>query len=140
MCRDVRPYVNDEFTIPLRHRQPAHTLVTTQSHGESVSVRVLGIGCVTTVVLAGCSQQDDTPRFRSYDLRVDHPSPYSTFVSVSPGTRGASVPRIKELSSEDFNLYLRHMTGCTVKDDAILHPIGNAKNPAGYMVPVACSG
>ena len=138
--RERKLYVNDEFTIPLRHRRSVNTLVATQRDGESVRFRVFVIGCFSPLVLAGCSQPDNTPRFRSYDLKVEHPSPYSTFVSISPGTRGASVPRIKELSSGDFNQYLRHMTGCTVKPDATLHPIGNAQTPAGYMVPVACSG
>ena len=94
--------------------------------------------CILVLALSACGNGDSLPKFRSYELTVIHPSPYSTFIGVSPASPGVKLPRIKELHSRDFNIYLRDITGCTVRPDAELHAIGDARDPSGYLVPIAC--
>ncbi|MEM9911757.1 MAG: hypothetical protein AAF922_13330, partial [Pseudomonadota bacterium] len=48
---------------------------------------------VALVTLSACAQPVDQANFRSYDLSVTHPAPYSTYVAIAPGTTGARLPR-----------------------------------------------
>lgn len=89
-------------------------------------------------MLSGCGQRSNEPKFRSYDLEVTHTSKFSTFVAVSPGARGEKLPRLRELETRDFNRYLRDLIGCTVAAEHETFVVGNAKDPAGYMVPIRC--
>lgn len=91
-----------------------------------------------SLLLSACGKSGDTPEFRSYELEVFHPSPYSTFVAVSPGARGQKLPTLKELETRDFNRYLRDLIGCTVAQDQEAYVVGNVRDPAGYMVPIKC--
>ncbi len=95
-------------------------------------------GILFSLLLSACGKSSDTPTFRSYDLKVFHPSQYSTFVAVSPGARGEKLPKLGDLESRDFNRFLRELIGCTVAADQETFVVGNAKDPAGYMVPVRC--
>ncbi len=88
--------------------------------------------------VAACSQPEPEPTFRSFDLKVSHPSPYATFVSVSPGARGEKLPRVRQLNSKAFNEYLRDLIGCSVDQGRHTHIIGHKKAPAGYMIPITC--
>lgn len=89
-------------------------------------------------IVSACGQSEDTPTFRSYDLNVSHPSPYATFIAVSPGARGERLPGLRQLNSRDFNRYLRDLIGCTVDPERKTHVIGDTRVPAGYMVPIRC--
>lgn len=98
----------------------------------SIFAVLLGFG------VSGCAQPDAEPTFRSYDLEVTHPSPYATFVAVTPGSRDVRLPRERHLNSKAFHAYLRDMTGCGVDRGREMHVIGHKKAPAGYMVPIIC--
>ena len=96
------------------------------------------IGLLALVAVTGCAQPEAEPTFRSFDLEVSHPSPHSTFVAVTPGGRGAQLPRVRQLNSKDFNTYLRDLTGCAVDQGRHTYILGHKKAPAGYMVPITC--
>lgn len=96
------------------------------------------IAVFLSLALSGCSAPEAEPTFRSFDLDVTHPSPYATFVAVSPGVQGARMPRERQLKSKAFNAYLRDMTGCAIDQGRQMHVIGHKKAPAGYMVPILC--
>ncbi|MFK7875753.1 MAG: hypothetical protein AB8B71_08210, partial [Paracoccaceae bacterium] len=66
------------------------------------------------VALSGCASQRDEPQYRSYDLELVHTSPYSTYIGVAPGSRGADVPRIGQLDSKGFSEFLRDSIGCSL--------------------------
>lgn len=102
-------------------------------------MRIVGLVCCFSFhFLSGCAKESGSPQFRAYDLNVSHPSTYSTFVAVSPGARGEKLPKLKELRSREFNTYLRDLIGCTVRADGEVFSVGNIRDPAGYMVPIAC--
>lgn len=98
----------------------------------------LAIGFSVVATLSACSQPEPEPTFRSFDLQVTHPSPHATFVSVAPGARGEKLPRVRQMNSKDFNIYLRELTGCAVDQGRHTYIIGHKKAPAGYMVPIIC--
>lgn len=93
---------------------------------------------VFAALLSACARAPDTPTFRSFDLDVAHPSPYATFVAVSPGASGAKLPGLNQLKSRDFNRYLVALIGCSVDPYGETHVIGDRRIPAGYMVPIVC--
>ena len=88
--------------------------------------------------VTACGSASDEPRFRSYDLKLTHPSPYSTYMSVSPGARGADLPRLRHIGSRGFSEYMRDSTGCVVDTSRPASVMGHKRMPAGYMVPIMC--
>ncbi len=90
------------------------------------------------LVVAACSEAPEEPSFRSYDLTLSHPSPYASYLSVSPGSRGAGLPRMRQIKSRNFSEYLRSSTGCVVDMSRSTMAMGHKRMPAGYMVPVVC--
>jgi len=94
--------------------------------------------CAIALLACGCAEQSQSPQFRSYDLTLTHPAPYSTYIQVSPGTRAADLPRFREMDSVAFSKYLRESIGCVYDDTRGIHPIGSKKTPAGYIVPIRC--
>lgn len=101
-------------------------------------MRKFSIICLSTVAFSGCSQDPSAPQFRSYDLTLTHPAPYATYVEVSPGERGADLPRLRELDSVAFSQYLRESTGCVYDSNRSIFPLGSKRVPAGYIVPIRC--
>lgn len=102
-------------------------------------VKLKSIVCLLVLIhVCACAQPNDEPAFRSFDLNVSHPSPYATFIAVSPGARGERLPGMRQLNSRDFNRFLRGLIGCTVDPDRKTHVIGDARVPAGYMIPIRC--
>ncbi|MEM6577455.1 MAG: hypothetical protein AAF678_03110 [Pseudomonadota bacterium] len=97
------------------------------------------VGLALAGLASACGQQAvDQAAFRGYDLQVTHPAPYSTYVAVAPGTRGARLPRLRELNSRAFNRYLMAEIGCSVDPHIDTHVVGDPRVPAGYMVPISC--
>jgi hypothetical protein len=90
------------------------------------------------IVLSGCALEQNNQKFRSYDLDLIHTSAYSTYIAVAPGSRGADVPRIRQLKSTAFSEYLRARTGCSIDGSREIHQLGHKRKPAGYMVPISC--
>jgi hypothetical protein len=99
---------------------------------------ILATAASCLIVLTGCAAQPDEPRFRSYDLELIHTSPYSTYIGVAPGSRGAGLPRMGQLDSKGFSEYLRDSIGCSLDRSREIHRLGHKKTPAGYMVPINC--
>ena len=100
--------------------------------------RFVALAALST--LAACATREivEVPEFRSFDLRISHPSRYSTFLLVEPAFRGADLPRPGLVNNRGFALYLRDATGCAidgVRDTVVL---GNMQVPAGYLIPVVC--
>ncbi len=93
---------------------------------------------LAVAVTAGCAQKSDEPQFRSYDLSLIHPAPYATYIQVSPGSRSADLPRLRELDGRDFSRYLRESTGCVYDSNREIFPLGSKRAPAGYIVPIKC--
>lgn len=89
-------------------------------------------------VAAGCAGQDAEPQFRSYDLKLTHPTRYATYITVAPGTRDARMPRFRELDSRAFSRYLRESIGCVYDTRRDIFPLGSKRVPAGYVVPITC--
>lgn len=127
--------VNDEFTNPLSGRSSGIIL---RSRSVVVIMRAFLLLPLVLGTVMGCADQNSAPQFRSYQLHVFHPSPHSTFIGVAPRGQGEALPRLEELNSRDFNKYLRDLIGCTVQADAESFPIGNERDPSGYMVPISC--
>jgi hypothetical protein len=78
--------------------------------------------------------------FRNYDIALVHPSPYSNYIQVMPGSIGADLPRLRKLDNRAFNVFLRDRIGCVYDAAREITPIGSRRLPAGYMVPVQCTG
>lgn len=93
---------------------------------------------VSVFVLGGCAGAPTSPVTRGYDLELTHPAPYATFIQVSPGHSGAPLPRMKEIASPQFSLYLRRQTGCVRDTARPPEALGSKTVPAAYMVPVMC--
>lgn len=91
------------------------------------------------MIVAGCAQESSEPQFRSFDLNLTHPSPYSTYIEVSPGDRAADLPRLRALDSRGFSEYLRESVGCVYDDSRDIFPLGSKRIPAGYIVPIRCT-
>ena len=91
-----------------------------------------------SVALSGCTSERDEPQFRSFDLELIHPSPYSTYIGVAPGSRGADVPRLGQLDSKGFSEFLRDSIGCSLDGSREIYQLGHKRKPAGYMVPISC--
>lgn len=94
---------------------------------------------LSCAVLAACAATPIEPQFRSYDLHLHHPSDYATYMMVSPGAQGAKLPKLRHIESRDFSEYMRAATGCVVNATREITPLGNARTPAGYMVPIVCA-
>lgn len=93
------------------------------------------------LALAACSvspQPTQPPQFRSFDLKLTHPSPNSTYLLVTPGLRGGDLPRPRQIESRGFARYLRNTTGCAVDPSVPPTVMGDARMPAGYIIPVLC--
>ena len=90
------------------------------------------------IIASGCGQKSEAPQFRSFDLKLTHPAPYSTYIQVSPGSRDAALPRFSQLDNKSFSEYLRESIGCVYDDNRSVHTLGSKRAPAGYMVPVRC--
>jgi hypothetical protein len=94
-------------------------------------------------LLAGCTSSPvsrSDVEYRNYDLELVHPSPYATYIQVMPGSLGADMPRLRKLDNRAFNRFLRDRIGCVYDASREITPIGSARLPAGYMVPVQCTG
>jgi hypothetical protein len=89
-------------------------------------------------LLSACGASDDAPQYKSFDLELAHPSPYATFLRVTPGSRGADLPRLRQVESKAFAEYLRAATGCVPDSMRPTHVVGSKRMPAGYMVPITC--
>lgn len=90
------------------------------------------------LALCACGKVPVEPQFRSFDLNLVHPSQNSTYMSVTPGSPKADLPRLRHLKSSDFSEYLREKTGCVVDQSRTTHVVGKKRTPAGYMVPIVC--
>ncbi len=91
-----------------------------------------------SVVLSGCTAKQDEPHFRSYDLELIHTSPYSNYIGVAPGSQGADLPGVGQLSSKGFSEFLSDRIGCSLDGRRKIHQLGHKQKPAGYMVPISC--
>lgn len=96
------------------------------------------LGFFGAIALAACGNTNAEPQFRSFDLNLVHPSQKSTYISVTPGSQNADLPRVRLLKSKDFSEYLRAKTGCAVDQSRATYVIGQKRAPAGYMVPINC--
>ena len=47
---------------------------------------------------------------------------------------------LRKLDNRAFNRFLRDRIGCVYDASREITPIGSARLPAGYMVPVQCTG
>ncbi|MEP2030217.1 MAG: hypothetical protein ABJI96_16080 [Paracoccaceae bacterium] len=90
------------------------------------------------LMVSACASDQGTSQFRSFDLKLVHPSPYSTYIGVGTGSQDAKMPRLRQLDSKEFNRYLRENTGCVYDQEREIHPYGGRREPAGYMVPIVC--
>jgi len=94
-------------------------------------------------LLVGCGSPPATRsdvEFRNYDLEVVHPSRYATYIHVMPGSIGADLPPLRKLDNRAFNRFLRDKIGCVYDSRREITPIGSRRLPAGYTVPVQCTG
>jgi hypothetical protein len=92
----------------------------------------------SVLILGGCMGAPGNKVTRGYDLELTHPAPYATFIQVSPGHVGAPLPRVEEIKSPQFSLYLRRQIGCVRDTARPPEPLGGKRVPAAYMVPVVC--
>ncbi|MDW4498590.1 hypothetical protein R5H30_11400 [Sulfitobacter sp. D35] len=92
------------------------------------------------LTLAACGRPSpvEAPQYRNFDLRISHPSPYSTFLLVEPAHRGADLPGPGLVNNRRFAIYLREATGCGIDMARDTVALGNKRVPAGYMIPVVC--
>ncbi len=101
--------------------------------------------CIFALValVAGCTSG---PASRSdvelcnYNLELIHPSPYANYIQVMPGSVGADLPRLRKLDNRAFNRFLRDRIGCVYDEGREITSIGSRRLPAGYIVPVLCTG
>ncbi|MEX0286193.1 MAG: hypothetical protein AB3N23_16425 [Paracoccaceae bacterium] len=88
--------------------------------------------------LTACASEPVEPQFRAFDLQLTQPSPTSHYLQVTPGRRGADMPRPRHLQSKAFSEYLRDATGCAMDATRTTTYLGHKKAPAAFMVPVIC--
>ncbi len=91
-------------------------------------------------IVGACSGAPDVSRSTTttYQLQLSHPAPYATYIQVLPESTGAPLPTPEQITSPDFSVYLRRMTGCVRDTRRPTEALGSPQVPSGYMVPISC--
>lgn len=99
------------------------------------SIRLFAL--LAVLILPACAERAQTPT-RGYHLDLTHPSPFATYMRVSPGASGGDLPTMTQMRTMGFSNYMRARTGCAVNTAQPVSALGNAHAPSAYMVPISC--
>ena len=90
------------------------------------------------LVLAGCGAGRGHGKFKKLDLAVHHPSQYSNYMLIMPGSSQGRLPTLNDIHGAKFSRYLQSQTGCVRDALRSTTTLGDPDAPAGYVLPIAC--